>query len=147
MGELTLGLPAVSTAAGAGALAPPTGPLASSSAASLRAPPGLSRPSPPPSGTPLSSILLPGLAAPDNPPAAYAARGTPPRRRRARGGTGVRENPFEDEATATARDYGGGGGGVLSGAGLCDDGPNDDGMMDDPLIEAELRRLVGSVLD
>jgi hypothetical protein len=145
MGELTLGLPAVSDGSTAGALAPPTGPLASSSAASLRAPPGLSRPSPPPSGTPLSSILLPGLAAPGGPPAAYAARGTPPRRRRARGGTRVRENPFEDEATASARDYGGGG--VLSGAGLCDDGPNDDGMMDDPLIEAELRRLVGSVLD
>jgi hypothetical protein len=143
MGELTLGLPAVSTGAGGGKAAPPTGPLASS-VASLRAPPGLSRPSPLP-GTPLSSILLPGLAAPDNPPAAYAARGTPPRRRRARGGTRVRENPFEDEATASARDYGGGG--VLSGAGLCDDGPNDDGMMDDPLIEAELRRLVGSVLD
>lgn len=166
MGELTLGVAAV--AAG--------GSAAEFASVSLRAPPGLSRPSTsssPPSlqQTPFSSILLPGLTTkaasdpgtttevfpavlttPPGPPAGsttaatmYARRG----RRRGNKGTRVRENPFEEgtETSESVREDDEDYRSVLVGVGQ--DNNDDDGMMDDhdPLIEAELRRLVGNVLD
>jgi hypothetical protein len=75
----------------------------------------------------------------------YARRG----RRRGNKGTRVRENPFEEgtETSESVREDDEDYRSVLVGVGQ--DNNDDDGMMDDhdPLIEAELRRLVGNVLD